>query len=102
MIHVTIAVAAAAAAAAAALRASRHWLRTRTNRIETENRKQPTPAVTEAKDDSQRGMCSSQCETSSATSVLPSGSARIEPITTASTASDRTANSRSRGRRTRT
>src|ERR1700726_435699 len=46
-------------------------------------------------------MCSSHPETSSATSVLPRGRARMEPSTTATTTNAKTASSRSAGRRTR-
>ena len=59
------------------------------------------PETTAAAEDRKRGMCVSQCETSSATSVLPSGSARIEPSTIRMATSDSSANSRSVGRRTR-
>ena len=101
MVHATVAAAAAVSAATPALSASRHWLRTRMTSTRIANRKQPMPAATAASDDSQRGMCCSQCETSFDSSVLPSGRARIEPITTTTTVSERTANSRSAGRRTR-
>ena len=96
-----MAAAAPASPATTAFSASRHWLRTSTTSDATARTKQATPATTAAAYASQRGMCSSQRETSSAASVLPRGSARMVPSTTATIANAKTASSRSAGRRTR-
>ena len=96
-----MAVAAPASPAAAAFRASRHCLRTSTTSATMARTKQATPATTAAAGGSQLGMCRTPRDTSSATSVLPRGSAPMEPSVAATIRKEKIASSRSAGRRTR-
>ena len=100
-IDAMMAAAAPASPATAAFRASRHCLRTSTTSATMARTKQATPATTAAAGGSQRGMCRTPRDTSSATSPLPRGSAEIEPSVAATTRKEKTASSRSAGRRTR-
>ena len=96
-----MAVAAPASPAAAAFRASRHCLRTSTTSATTARTKQATPRTTSAAGGSQLGMCRTPRDTSSATRCCRGEAPRMEPSVAATTRKEKTASSRSAGRRTR-